>query len=74
MDKQHAIILWNASIYRSSGVDVDGSECGNHTAFGGAALANSLTYLCHSKAEGLRADHKVAAEFLREWADALEEE
>lgn len=73
MDLRHAVELWNAAIYHYVGVDQNGNEAGNYTAFGGAALANRLWFLsAESNGDKYVADRKVAAEFLREMADALE--
>jgi hypothetical protein len=74
MEKLHVITLWNATIFHSNSIDHDGNESGNYTAFGGAALAKGLKYLHLSKVDRDIADHKRAAAFLREMADALEQD
>jgi len=72
MDREHAVMLWNAAIYHSNNYDANGNESGNYTPFGGAALACNIAFLNNLNSDSAIADRQVAAELLREMATALE--
>lgn len=73
MNYHQARTLWNDVCWKNMGIAEDGTSSEQLTAFGGISVyLIAQAYLPHWTIED-RAKREMAAKFLREWADAIEQ-